>query len=457
MVNFAKDFIYFFHTPVTEEEETRRRGEEERKKMHPYFVFLLFTFYFLLFTFSFAQTPSQRQLELENNIANSEALLNQREQEIASIETELGEIGAELDAQIAERDRVSNDLAALREEQVTLTDGIAVLEVQLAETQGKLEELQVQVADLKARVQELLVGVYKQRSGRYARVLTQADSLHDLQVKNYYLSLLSDQDVDLVTQLSVTATELITTQETQNQQLNDLQEEKTALEANQVALEIKQDDLETIVANLNATREGQLATKKDLLESQASLEASISDLQSQRQAEIARLEEEARLKREAAARAASQIEKDSLNDEADDAEQKAANLSGPPPAMEADYAMPVAYAQVYAAFGELGSCLALRANTAGAAVLAAQPGVVLNSSFLSANDGYLVYIEHADGTITAYSNLQSKQRVQAGDQVAQGDVLGYLGGGGIVPADVLKFYVRTANGSYVDPAKMLGL
>ena len=452
MVNFAANLVGGFYTLIGQRREEKGERREEKKTLYS----LLFTLYFLLFTLSFAQTPSQLQLELENNIANTEALLNQREEEIASLESQLGETASQLESQIAERDRTSNDLAALREEQIVLTDGIAVLEGQLADTQAKLEELQVQVADLKVRVQELLVGVYKQRSGRYARVLSRADSLHDLQVKNYYLSLLSDQDVDLVTELSVKATELINTQDTQNQQLSDLQAQKTALEANQVALEVKQSDLETIVANLESTREGQLATRIDLLESQASLEATISELQTQREAEIARLQEEARLKREAAARAATQIEEDNLNQEAADAEQRAENLSGPLPQMAPGYVSPLSYARVYSPYGECGSCLALRANAAYAPVFAVQPGVVLNANLLSANDGYLVSIQHADGTIAVYSNLQPSLPVRSGDKVAQGDVLGYLGGGGIVPPDVLKIYVRTGENKFTDPAKLLG-
>jgi murein DD-endopeptidase MepM/ murein hydrolase activator NlpD len=447
MANFAANLVDGFYTVIG------RERKEKRGKRKGYVILLPFFFY--LFSFSFAQTPSQRQLELENNIANSEALLEQREQEIAKLEMQLGETASQLEAQIAERDRVSNDLAALREEQIVLTDSIAVLEAQLAETQAKLEELQVQVADLKVRVQELLVGVYKQRSGRYARVLTQADSLHDLQVKNYYLSLLSDQDVDLVTELSVKATELINTQDMQNQQLSALQAQKAALEANQVALEIKRSDLETIVANLESTREGQLATRIDLLESQASLEATIAELQSQRQAEIARLQEEARRKREEAARAASALEQERLQNEADEAEQRATNLTAPLPEMAPGYVSPLSYAEIFAPYGECGRCIMLRANTVGAPVFAAQSGVVLTANFLSANDGYLVSVQQENGVIIAYSNLQGNTPVKIGDQVAQGDTLGYLGGGGLIPPDVLKIYVRTGRNEFVDPLTIL--
>jgi septal ring factor EnvC (AmiA/AmiB activator) len=464
-----KNGVEFYHNPVGEAGEQGSRGAGGRGRNVIFlqcFSLLLLTFNLLYLTFNFspfafAQEPSALQRELESNITNSQALLRQRAEEIASIEAELGATATQLEAQIAERDRISNELVSLRDQQVVLTDGIATLEAQLAETRSKLDTLQAEVADLKARVQELLVNVYKQRSGRYAGILAEASSLHDLQVKNHYLSLLSDQDVELVTQLSVTATELITTQDTQNQQLSELQTQKTALEENQVALETTQANLEHIIAELESTQEGQLASRKDLLLSQASLETTIADLQNQRAAEITRLQEEARRKREEAARAANALEQERLQREAAQAEQRADNLSEPVtslPAISSGYASPVSNAQIYLPFGagNCGSCIALRANTDGAAVVAVQPGIVIGAEFLGANDGYLVSVQQSDGMIFAYSNLQNRPTVQLGDKVDQGDILGYLGGGLLTPPDVLKLYVRTARNQFVDPAPVLG-
>ena len=449
----VKNLVKCCLNAFVEEGGSGKRGKKIFLPLSSSPTLLLLSVLLSLSSVSFAQDPSQRQLELEQNISNTEALLRQREQEIASIEAQLGETAGQLEAQIVERDRLSGELAALREQQAVLTDSIVALETQLADTQARLDEVQVQVADLKTRVQELLVGVYKQRTGRYASVLTQADSLHDLQVKNYYLSLLSDQDVDLVSELSLKATELINLQAEQNQQMSQLEVQRAELEGTQVALEVKQSDLETIVANLNATQEGQLASRKDLLESQASLEASIADSQTQLQEEITRLQAEAAEKRRQAEIAADAIKRDQLNDEADQAETMATNLAAPRPAMNADYISPVAYAQLV---GKTGSGIAIRANSIGAEVYAVQPGVVIQVVSIGANDGYIVVLEHSDGLITAYSNLQAVPNVSVGQQVSQGDVLGYLGGGALVPQDVLKFYVKKYD-SYIDPRSLLGL
>ena len=51
---------------------------------------------------------------------------------------------------------------------------------------------------LKVRIQALLVNLHRQRANRFGQVLARANSFHELQVRNYYLSLLAEQDVEVV-------------------------------------------------------------------------------------------------------------------------------------------------------------------------------------------------------------------------------------------------------------------
>ncbi len=103
--------------------------------------------------------------------------------------------------------------------------------------------------------------------------------------------------------------------------------------------------------------------------------------------------------------------------------------------------------------------MTLRAPTANAAVRSVQAGVVYTVNFVSANDGYLVAVRHSDDLITIYTNLQPP-RVKPGDRVQQGEILGYLGGGTLVPSDELRFWAQVPNRSgswaFADPAKLLG-
>ena len=95
---------------------------------------------------------------------------------------------------------------------------------------------------------------------------------------------------------------------------------------------------------------------------------------------------------------------------------------------------------------------------ANAAVRAVGAGVVVATNYLGANLGYLVAVEHGGGMRSIYVNLRPPV-VAENQVVAQGELLGYLGGGTLVHNDTLHFFMqRTAGGesTYVDPAPMLG-
>ena len=93
------------------------------------------------------------------------------------------------------------------------------------------------MSDLEQRLQGLLVNLHKQRGGRYARLLSQSESIFDLRVKSYYLSRLTDQDVALMQEMERTVTELQTAQLTLSEQIAELnaQEAQIAAESNLTA------------------------------------------------------------------------------------------------------------------------------------------------------------------------------------------------------------------------------
>ena len=88
-----------------------------------------------------------------------------------------------------------------------------------------------------------------------------------------------------------------------------------------------------------------------------------------------------------------------------------------------------------------------------------QEGQVTRAIFLTANDGFLVVIQHSDGVATSYLNLR-EPLVREGDRVVQGQLIGCLGGGALNPEDLLKLYVyvtREGRTVQIDPEVALGL
>jgi murein DD-endopeptidase MepM/ murein hydrolase activator NlpD len=171
--------------------------------------------------------------------------------------------------------------------------------------------------------------------------------------------------------------------------------------------------------------------------------------------------EERRLRQQAETFVNDRSRQATLTAEADATRARIDNLTAPSPAPAAGYVSPLDQSVLVTRFGEgNNSFVSLRASTAGAAVRAVQAGVVISVAPIGANDGYLVAVRHNPTTTTVYTNLRPPV-VATGDAVNAGTVLGYLGGGTLIPPDVLRFYVRRSdaggNAVFVDPGPVLGL
>jgi septal ring factor EnvC (AmiA/AmiB activator) len=408
------------------------------------------------------QVDTSQRDALEREIEEYEQLRAARNRDIASIEEELGSTATVLQRRVAERDAVSRELAELRAERARLQAEIARLGEDLEQTEAEIGGIVANLESLQERISALLVNLFTQRSGRYAQTLTKAASYHDLQVRSHYLALLTRQDVSLIEQLDQARIQLLAAQETLAQQLAQQAAREEELRGTEASLTGKQQELAGIISELESTQAGQQVQRQALLQAQGEIEAALGDLGSKLSSEIRRLrEEEERLQREAAQAFLEQreLEREKLLQRADETRARIENLTAPLLPASTDYSLPLASPSVVSRYGEENnSYLALRATAANAAVMSVEAGVVIAVSVISANDGYHVSVQHSNELATSYTNLQAPL-VRVGDRVTRGQVLGYLGGGNLVPPDVLKLWVVvTQNGrtSFSDPQARLG-
>lgn len=395
---------------------------------------------------------------LESDIQRYSDLLSARHDELSAIEAALGQTAAALDAQIAERDRVNAELRDLRAAQAELEQEVTRLEAQRDATEARITSLSGQLDDLKARIRGLLDNLYRQRSAGFAAGLARSKSFHELQVHNHYLALLSEQDVAVVTELDTLLGQLRDAQEDLANQLAALETKHQELAANQAEREAKRAELETIIANLQATQAGQLAQKQSLLEEQDQLAAELDDLQGRLDAEIERLRVAEQQARAEAARFAQDREQQlDYQRQADEARARLDALTNQQ-TLSTGFVMPLEQGRIISSFGEgNNSYIGIEATVPNAAVRVVQSGTVVAISYLGANFGYMVAVQHGGGLTTVYTNLREPV-VDVFDPVQQGQVLGYLGGG-TLSSDVLPFYARTDTASgravFVDPAPLL--
>ncbi len=408
-----------------------------------------------------AQVDPSERLRLEAEIGEGQQLLEARRAEIAAITQELGSIDASLRSRIAERDRASADLAELQRQRTDLQAGLATLRADVAETEARVTALEADLEAVKGRVQGLLLNLHRQRAAGYGTALARADSFHDLAVQQRFLGMLAEQDVAVVTELDAVITELEAARVRLEGQIAELEARERQLAQNALELEGTRTRLDTLIAELQATEAGRQAEQRALLESQNALAAQLDRLDRALAEEVARLEaEERRLRQQAQSFLDDRERANALEEEADATRARIDNLTNPVPAPAAGYVAPLDASTLLTRFGEGNSSFVrLRASDAGAAVRVVRGGVVVSVTPIGANDGYLVAVQHDPSMTTVYTNLRPPV-VAVGDSIPAGTVLGYLGGGSLIPPDVLHFYVRRTSGGnsvFVDPAPVLGL
>jgi murein DD-endopeptidase MepM/ murein hydrolase activator NlpD len=88
----------------------------------------------------------------------------------------------------------------------------------------------------------------------------------------------------------------------------------------------------------------------------------------------------------------------------------------------------------------------------GTPIYASRTGQVTTATYGSSG-GYYVTINHGDGYSTSYLHM-THFIVQAGDFVAQGQVIGYVGSTGTSTGNHLHFSI-IHNGKYVNPASLI--
>jgi murein DD-endopeptidase MepM/ murein hydrolase activator NlpD len=94
------------------------------------------------------------------------------------------------------------------------------------------------------------------------------------------------------------------------------------------------------------------------------------------------------------------------------------------------------------------------ANTIGTPILAAKAGRVVRSGWNDGGYGYLVELQHEDGSVSRYGH-NSKILVRVGELVEQGSVISLMGSTGNSTGPHLHFEIRTPGRGAVNPLPFL--
>ncbi|MGC8967758.1 MAG: murein hydrolase activator EnvC family protein [Thermus sp.] len=391
-----------------------------------------------------AASQEKRVRALEAEAARARALDQKAQEQIQRLNRELSRLSQRVQNLLLEKARLEEEIRRLEGERQALRREIAQLKETVRETEARIAKLEGNLAALKERLKALMRSLYRERSSRYLPLL-RAQSFTDLAVRARWVGYISRQDTELVRLFQATLKALKEERERLALLLQDLTAKEAALAENQRKLESQRQGLEATLKNLRQEEEGKKALLRDALTERQRLQRALAELQAkvleERRKLLALKEAERRRQEEARRRQQAQG-------------QPTVVVPPPPlPATVGRLAFPVPGGRVLVPYGQEGPFQVLQGPSPGSPVQAAAEGYVAGILYLP-NLGYTVMLAHTETLSTVYTNLQ-EPLVQEGERVRQGQVLGYTGGGLLIPPDELEFRVAVRVGEetrFVDPS-----
>ena len=335
--------------------------------------------------------------------------------QLAALETRVGDIASRMSA-------LQADLT-IRHRRLDVLDALYRVQV------NRAADLQHAYKLVVARLDNLLVSIYESPQPGVLDLVLQAKSFNDLLDEISYLGLLSKQD-EAIAQQVTSAKHRVAVQHRQTSKLRRrVSDETNLINARLEQAAVIHNELLTSRTKVSKAKNGQ----------------SVALL-------VARAQEQAAIKESGAIQAASaQIEA-----KIQAAQRPTSSAGGAPSTGTA--ATPSAAGLIWPVHGPITSPFGPRWGgfhpgidigvPTGTPIEAAAAGTVIYCGWESGY-GNLVVIDHHNGLATAYAH-QSRIAVSCNQDVAQGQVIGYVGCTGFCTGPHLHFEVRV-NGSPVDP------
>jgi murein DD-endopeptidase MepM/ murein hydrolase activator NlpD len=352
--------------------------------------------------------------------ADLESKLDAKQAEIAEAKDKRELLTSEISRYNDQIDQLTGEVAALRNREAAVQVELDEAEAQLEIERDNLRILRKRLARSIEALEERLVDIYKADDPNAISIVLESDGFDDALGRYEYLEAIQSQNSEIVGRVR----------------------------------EVR-DDTRATVERVRETRDAIAAKKQELVQTRMELEAREAELDQARQRS-----------REAYARVDVHVER--LEEHAGEIEEKiqkqlaaaAAAESGVAP-LPAGPIQPGSGEMIWPVSGSLTSPFGLRwgrlhagidiAAPGGTPIRAAQAGSVVWTQSEAESGGYGNYtcLDHGGGMSTCYAH-QSSFATSAGAQVAQGDVIGYVGNTGNSFGDHLHFEVRV-NGTPVDP------
>ena len=361
--------------------------------------------------------------------------INGLKQENAEIQAQINAIRSRYNANASEiqqlvdqKDAIDQEIVLLNEQIININEQISAYAQLVADTQEQLEVSQALLADLSERNRLRIQAMEEAGTISYWEVLFEANSFTDLLDRMNMVKEIAAADQRRLEEMEVAAALVETTRQEMEASLQELEDSRAELALTQQTLEERRDDSDDLLRQLIAKQE----------EFQALLDESEA-AQDELMQQIAKKEKELK------------------EAQYDEYLAKLAAMGNAPPS-NATWVTPVSGYTLTSPFGNrLHPVLGVyrmhngidMACPKGTPIYATRAGKVTTAAYQAGGAGYYVSINHLDGFSSIYMHM-TNYVVSAGQTVARGQLIGYVGSTGISTGPHLHFGVSYA-GTYVNP------
>ena len=420
---------------------------------------------FLAFSFQLSAF-SQNLQQIQQDAAENKRLLQLQQQRIQQLNRDLANLDATTSQQLKALRNLEAEIGKLEREKADLSKQITALEKQKTDTETRISSLEKELAGLRGRLATLLQSLNREKAGRYLPLL-RAQSFTDLAVRAKWVGVLGKTQTDLIDRINNTVSQLYDQRIRLQLLVEDLDKKVAQREVRIKELAQARQTVGITITNLNQQTAGRKVLKREALQAQASLQSQLSVLQKQITAEVRRIEEAARIARAKAAaerkrreeeerRRKEQARQEQLRKPPPEPTETVRELPPVPKELVGQLQFPVSGGQVVENYGSGGNTWqVIQGPGAASPVRAAANGRVLGT-FNTGNTGWTVIIQNSERINTIYTNLQDV-RVNDLQAISQGDLIGFSGGGALIPTDQIWFSVAVSleggGYRYVDPSR----
>lgn len=382
----------------------------------------------LMFPILPGQAQAATSAEIQKEIDALEKKNAAIQKEINAIRGEYNRNYSDMEDLVAQKDAIDQEMTLLADKVAATNEQIAAYSQLIADAQEELDSAEEELRQLSADHQLRIRAMEEEGTVTYWQVIFEANSFMDLLDRITMVEEINASDRRRIDQMRIAADIVSATQDSLAAEKGNLEEARIRLAEDEAALEAKRAESDDLLRELE---------KKS--EEFEILMAESEELQDDLMKEIAAKEKD-------------------LEEAKHDEYLAKLALQGQNPPSNASWVSPVSGYRVTSPFGMRQHPIlkTLRMHNGidmacaqGTPIYATRAGKVTRTAYQAGGAGNYVSINHLDGFATVYMHM-TNYVVSAGQNVAQGQLIGYVGSTGLSTGPHLHFGVSYA-GTYVNP------